>query len=88
MIRNECLNGKNVGDQAAHLPAVGHEPGGPGLQHHVSYSRGFGRSCYDGDADGVRRPLVEEVVGAASADDVELSIGNGAKSRSIASTSL
>ena len=58
-----------VGGKAASLGALLAE--GDGLKHDVASGGGFGRPGEDGNASGVGGELIEEIVVAAAADDVE-----------------
>ena len=79
VLRGEGAGGEGLGDEGAAGGDGGEGSGGDGLRHDVSQCGSFDGACEDGHAGGVGGHLVEKVVLAAAADDVqrsELSAGD------------
>ena len=72
LCRFEFFYGEGRGNDAAHFPAVGYQACGLRLEEKVAYGRGLHGAGNHRQPYGIGRPLVQEVVGAAAADDVEL----------------
>ena len=71
MLGLEGLERNRLAHEAAHQLDVGSFSGSQRLNHDIAHGSSFRRARNHGDADGICRPLVEQLVAASSADDVQ-----------------
>lgn len=67
ILRIECLQRNGTVDKPAHGGDIFRRPGSQCLNHDITDCRSFGRPCHHRDADGIGRPLVQQVIAASAA---------------------